>query len=108
MRKHGEDQHATVKKHQSPWMAILQIAVADLSMSMDNVLAVAGAAVGHPGWVLAGGLGIAVLFMAVASELIARLLGRYPWIAYAGLAVVVFVAGRMIWIGSGEVVGRLL
>ncbi len=90
-------------KRQSSFMAIVQIAVADLSMSLDNILAVAGAAVGHPGWVLAGGLAVAVLFMAVASELIARLLGRFPWIAYAGLAMVVFVASRMIWIGGGEV-----
>ena len=91
------------ERHQSALKAIVQVALADLSMSLDNVLAVAGAASGHPAWVLAGGLGLAVVMMAFASSLIAGLLHRYPWISYFGLGVVVFVAARMIWIGSGEV-----
>ncbi len=88
---------------QSVGKAIVHVAVADLSMSLDNVLAVAGAATGHPGWVLAGGLGMAVILMAFASSLVAKLLHRLPWISYLGLGIVVFVASRMIWIGSGEV-----
>jgi YjbE family integral membrane protein len=93
----------TPHQHQGTLRAIIQVAVADLSMSLDNVLAVAGAATGHPTWVLAGGLGLAIVMMAFASSLIARLLERLPWISYLGLAVVVFVAVRMIWIGSSEV-----
>jgi len=82
--------------------AIVQIAVADLSMSLDNVLAVAGAAHAHI-WVLVGGLALSVLLMGVAANFLARLLERYRWIAWLGLAVVVFVAGRMIWDGSDQV-----
>ncbi len=99
----SEDAQVTVR-HQSVLAAIIQVALADISMSLDNVLAVAGAAVGHPAWVLAGGLGLAIVLMACAANLMARLMHRLPWIAYIGLAVVVFVASRMIWIGSGEVI----
>jgi YjbE family integral membrane protein len=101
--RHQAAEAESSRKHQGVARAIVQVAIADLSMSLDNVLAVAGAANGHPAWVLAGGLGLAVILMAFASSLVARLLHRLPWISYAGLAVVVFVAGRMIWLGSGEV-----
>jgi len=82
--------------------AMLQIIIADLSMSLDNVLAVAGAAKGNTA-VLVFGLGLAILAMAVAANYIARLLGRYPWITWIGLLIIVYVALDMIWRGSHEV-----
>ena len=82
--------------------AVGQIMLADLSMSLDNVLAVAGAA-GKSQLVLFIGLGLAILLMAIASHFIARLLGRYPWIAWLGLAVIVWVAIDMIYRGTHEV-----
>jgi YjbE family integral membrane protein len=85
------------------WSAITQIIIADVSMSLDNVLAVAGAAKGHT-WVLVVGLAIAVVLMAVAATYIARLLATYPWITWVGLLIILYVAGDMIWRGSHEVV----
>ena len=82
--------------------AIRQIVVADLSMSLDNVLAVAGAAREHV-WIMIGGLGLSVVLMAVAANILARMLDRYRWIAWVGLAVVVYVAGEMIVHGWHEV-----
>ncbi len=87
--------------------AMAQIVLADISMSLDNVLAVAGAARAHL-WVLATGLTLSVLLMALAARLIAALLERHRWIAWAGLAVVVFVALRMIHEGSTQVAHHLL
>jgi YjbE family integral membrane protein len=89
--------------HLGFWGAIVQIVVADVSMSLDNVLAVAGAAKGHTG-VLVIGLAIAVVLMAVAASFIARLLARYPWITWVGLVIVLYVALDMMWRGSLEVV----
>ena len=83
--------------------AAWQIIVADISMSLDNVLAVAGAAREHP-MVLAFGLTLSILLMALAASLIARILDRYRWIGYAGLAVVFYVAASMIFLGAAEVV----
>ena len=77
------------------WGAMTQIIIADVSMSLDNVLAVAGAAKGHT-WVLVVGLAIAVVLMAVAATYIAKLLARYPWITWIGLLVIVYVALDMI------------
>ena len=88
--------------HKTLFQACLQIALADVSMSLDNVLAVAGAARGSY-VILAAGLVVSVALMGVAAEYIARLLGRYPWIAWVGLALVTFVALRMIYDGSVEV-----
>lgn len=82
--------------------AVTRIIVADLSMSLDNVLAVAGTARNHP-WILAGGLLLSVALMAVASQLLAKLLERHRWIAWLGLAIVAFVAVRMIYEGSLQV-----
>ena len=82
--------------------AVTQIVVADVSMSLDNVLAVAGVAKGDP-WVLLVGLAIAILLMAVAANAIANLLARYPWIAWIGWAVILYVALDMIFDGSREV-----
>jgi YjbE family integral membrane protein len=84
------------------FQACLQIALADVSMSLDNVLAVAGAARGSfP--VLVAGLLVSVALMGVASHYIARLLARHPWISWVGLAIITFVALRMIYDGSMEV-----
>lgn len=82
--------------------AMLQIVLADLSMSLDNVLAVAGAAHGHFG-VLIVGLAVSAVLMAVAATLIARLLERHRWIAWAGLLIVLFVACKLIWEGGHDV-----
>ena len=84
------------------WTAVMQITIADLSMSLDNVLAVAGASKGHT-WVLVVGLAIAIVLMAVAANYIAKLLGRYPWLTWVGLLIIVYVALDMIWRGSLEV-----
>jgi YjbE family integral membrane protein len=83
--------------------ATTQIVLADLSMSLDNVLAVAGVAREHT-LVLVFGLALSVLFMGLAAMLIARLLARYHWIAYVGLALIFYVALRMIFEGGAEVV----
>jgi YjbE family integral membrane protein len=74
------------------------VAVADVSMSLDNVLAVAGAARAHPG-ILIVGLLLSVILMGVAANFIARYIERYRWIAYIGLAVILYVAGKMIYDG---------
>ena len=83
--------------------AIVQIVVADLSMSLDNVLAVAGIARDHT-WVLVMGLVLSVAFMGLAAAWIARQLEHRPWIAYVGLAVIFYVAMAMIVEGAQEVV----
>lgn len=82
--------------------AIMQVAVADISMSLDNVLAVAGAAREHP-YIMIFGLVLAIALMAVAAGFIARLIDRHRWIAYIGLVIVLLVAGKMIWEGGFEV-----
>jgi YjbE family integral membrane protein len=81
--------------------ATLQIVVADVSMSLDNVLAVAGAAREHP-YVLAFGLLLSVALMGVAANLLGRLIQTHRWIAYLGLAVVLYVACEMIYRGALE------
>ena len=87
--------------------AIIQILVADVSMSLDNVLAVAGAAKEHL-WVLVVGLGISVVLMGVAATFIAKLLERHRWIAWIGLLVILYVAVDMIWSGGGEVLPYIM
>lgn len=86
--------------------AITQILVADVSMSLDNVLAVAGAAKDHP-YVLIIGLAISVVLMGVAATLIARLLVNHRWIAWVGLLVIVYVTFDMVWSGSKEIMTAL-
>lgn len=86
--------------------AIIKILIADLSMSLDNVLAVAGAAREHPG-ILVMGLALSVVLMGLAASLIARLLERYKWISWVGLLVVLAVAVELIVSGGGEVWGHL-
>ena len=87
--------------------AMIQIVLADISMSLDNVLAVAGAAEGHV-WVLVTGLALSVVLMGVAANLVARLLERYRWIAWIGLLIVLAVALRLIWDGGWEVAGHVM
>ncbi len=82
--------------------AMTQIILADVSMSLDNVLAVAGAASGRT-WVLVLGLLLSVVLMGVAANLLARVLERQRWVAWVGLVVVLYVAGAMIWHGAFEV-----
>jgi YjbE family integral membrane protein len=82
--------------------ALMQIIIADVSMSLDNVLAVAGAAKGQI-WVLVVGLTVAVAFMALLSAYIAKLLARHHWITWIGLAIVLYVALEMIWTGTHQV-----
>ena len=82
--------------------ATWQIIVADVSMSLDNVLAVAGAAREHP-WVLVFGLALSIAMMGIAASFIAKLLQKHRWIAYVGLAVILYVAGEMIYRGALEI-----
>jgi YjbE family integral membrane protein len=82
--------------------AAWQIVIADVSMSLDNVLAVAGAAREHP-WVLVFGLALSIALMGIAAAFIARLLQKHRWIAYVGLAVILYVAVEMIYRGAMEV-----
>jgi YjbE family integral membrane protein len=97
----GEDE-AAVESGKTLGEAMWQILVADVSMSLDNVLAIAGAAREHP-WIMTAGLVLSVALMGVAATFIARLLDRYRWLAWFGLVVIVYVALRMIWDGGAEV-----
>ena len=103
------DEHSGLRPAKSFAAAAWAVAVADVSMSLDNVLAVAGAARDHPG-ILIVGLIFAVALMGIAANLIARYIERYRWIAYVGLAVIVWVSGKMIydgWIHPEVGLGRL-
>jgi YjbE family integral membrane protein len=82
--------------------AAWSVAIADVSMSLDNVLAVAGAAREHPE-VMIVGLVFSVALMGVAANFIAKYIERYRWIAWVGLLVIVYVAGKMIWEGLNDV-----
>jgi YjbE family integral membrane protein len=86
--------------------AFLQILIADISMSLDNVLAVAGAAREHPA-ILVFGLIMSIALMGVAASWIAKLLHRYRWIGYVGLLIVLYVALHMMWEGHQQVVADL-
>lgn len=97
---HGEGGPPALAK--TPMQAAIQIALADISMSLDNVLAVAGAAHDHP-YILALGLLLSVVLMGVAASIIATQLEKRRWIAWLGLAVVLFVAMRMIYDGAHSV-----
>jgi YjbE family integral membrane protein len=99
----GEGAHATKK---TLGQAVTQIVVADVSMSLDNVLAVAGAAQQNiPALVF--GLILSVTLMGLAASQIARLLGRYRWIGWAGLLIIVYVALSMLWEGGHELYALL-
>jgi YjbE family integral membrane protein len=96
------------RRQKTMTQAVTQIVLADVSMSLDNVLAVAGVArtQAEP-WVLFLGLILSVALMGVASSLIARLLARHFWLSWVGLGIIALVALRMIWAGGGEVLGRV-
>ena len=96
------DEHSGTRAARSFASAAWGVAVADVSMSLDNVLAVAGAAREHP-WVLVFGLILSVILMGVAANLIARYIERYRWIAWVGLVVILWVAVKMIWEGAHHV-----
>jgi len=103
------DEHSGLRPAKSFAAAAWAVAVADVSMSLDNVLAVAGAARDHPG-ILIVGLIFAVALMGIAANFIARYIERYRWIAYVGLAVILYVAVKMIydgWIHPDVGLGRL-
>ncbi len=92
------DEHAGLRPAKSFASAAWAVAVADVSMSLDNVLAVAGAARDHPG-ILVIGLLLSVALMGVAANILARYIERYRWIAWVGLLVILWVAGNMIYEG---------
>jgi len=96
------DEHSGLKASKTFANAAWGVAVADVSMSLDNVLAVAGAAREHP-YVLVFGLVLSVLLMGVAANFIARYIDRYKWIAWVGLIVILWVALKMIYEGAGHV-----
>ena len=96
------DEHSGLHPAKSFAGAAWAVAVADVSMSLDNVLAVAGAAREHPG-ILIIGLILSVALMGVAANVLAKYIERYRWIAWFGLAVIVYVAGKMIWEGWHDV-----
>jgi len=95
-----------VPKAKTMGQALVQILLADLAMSLDNVLAVAGAAREHPA-ILVLGLLVSVALMGVAASWIARLLHRFRWIGYLGLAIVLYVALHMMWEGHRDLVRDL-
>ena len=92
------DEHSGIASAKSFAGAAWAVALADVSMSLDNVLAVAGAARAHPG-ILVIGLVLSVALMGLAANFIAKYIERYRWIAYVGLAVILYVAGHMIYDG---------
>lgn len=100
------DEHSGIRSAKSFAGAVWAVAVADVSMSLDNVLAVAGAARDHPGIMIVG-LIVAVALMGLAANVIAKYIERYRWIAYVGLAVILYVAGKMMWDGWKDVAPAL-
>lgn len=86
--------------------AIIQIVIADLSMSIDNVLAIAGVSRDYPA-LLVFGLLLSVAFMIFAATFIAKLLQRFPWVAWVGLVLILYVAAKMLWEGTPEVIALL-
>ena len=121
LRAHSQQQHAARniramaggaadEAEQAPTKslraAVTQIIVADVSMSLDNVLAVAGIARDHL-WILVFGLALSIAFMGLAAALIARVLARNHWIGYLGLAVIVYVSFSMIYEGAIQIMGAM-
>lgn len=92
------DEHSGLAASKSFAGAAISVAIADVSMSIDNVLGVAGAAREHPG-ILIVGLAAAIALMGLAANVIARYIERFRWIAWIGLAVILYVACKMIYEG---------
>lgn len=103
---HGEAGAAADAPAKSLRKALIQILLADISMSLDNVLAVAGAARDHP-VVLVFGLGLSITATAIAATWIAKLLHKLPWLGYVGLVLVFYVAITMMWHGHQDVVRQM-
>jgi YjbE family integral membrane protein len=101
-RRHGHTAAPGGYERKTLLRALTQIFLADISTSLDNVLAVAGVVRNQPPWVLFVGLALSVVLTGFAAAQVARLLHRWPWIGYIGLVVVLFVAGQMIWQGAGQ------
>jgi len=101
---HGETLDRKESQQKSTRQAIIQIIVADVSMSLDNVLAVAGIAREYI-WVLVVGLALSIAFMGLAAVFIARLLAKHHWIGYMGLVVIIYVAVMMIYEGGIQLLG---
>jgi YjbE family integral membrane protein len=99
--KHDQ-QPAPHVKPKTLMRALTQIFLADISTSLDNVLAVAGVVRDQPPWVLFAGLALSVALTGFAAVGVAKLLHRWPWIGYIGLVVVIYVAGHMLWDGAAE------
>jgi YjbE family integral membrane protein len=102
----SDQAHADMPKTGSLRTAITRIIIADVSMSLDNVLAVAGAAHEHPA-VLAIGLVFSVVLMGVAANFVAKLLTRFSWLAWVGLAIVLYVSLHMIYDGGLDIMHHL-
>ena len=103
---HGPSPEELGLKRKTFGAALLQIMIADVAMSLDNVLAVAGASHDHP-WIMVFGLILSIALMGVAATFIAKLLNKHRWIAYVGLVIVLYVALHMIWDGYRSTVVRL-
>ncbi|MFA4893503.1 TerC family protein [Brevundimonas sp.] len=101
----GPPPEALGLKRKSFGAALLQIMIADVTMSLDNVLAVAGAAHEHP-WIMVFGLILSIALMGVAATFIAKLLTKHRWIGYVGLVIVLYVAVHMVWDGARSVIVR--
>jgi YjbE family integral membrane protein len=97
-------EHAPPPQRKTTGQAMVQIVIADVSMSLDNVLAVAGVAHQSATWILVVGLMLSVALMGVASTFVARLLNRYAWISWLGLGIITVVAFKMIWDGSTQII----
>jgi YjbE family integral membrane protein len=97
--KEAAIEHHLQQENKTLWQAVVQITIADVSMSLDNVLAVAGAAREHV-WVMATGLILSIVMMAIAANFIVGLLKRWPVLNYIGLALIVYVSARMIYDGA--------
>lgn len=106
LRNSAESEAGHAHSDKTMRQAITQIVVADVSMSLDNVLAVAGAARHHP-FILVVGLVVSIALMGASARLIANLLNKHRWIAYVGFAIILYVALRMVWDGSVEVIGHI-
>jgi YjbE family integral membrane protein len=101
-----EDAAAQTHAPKSLRVAVIEILAADLSMSLDNVLGVAGAARSHPP-VLVFGLLLSITLTGVAAAGIARLLAKAPWLRYLGLGILLYVAGNMVWQGAMQVIHKI-
>jgi YjbE family integral membrane protein len=103
LRAHGASANrAASGKPKTLMRALTQIFIADISTSMDNVLAVAGVVRNQPAWTLFLGLGLSVILTGFAAAWVARLLHRWPWVGYIGLFVVLFVAASMMHDGAKQ------